>query len=445
MNKIKIDAIIIGAGISGLLTALALSKEGKKVLIIEKSDFIGGNCRTYKAGGYSVDTGPHAITGLISGPLAILMEKYFTVKPKFFPINSYYARDGAKLQEIPLTLPQFALFDILSRQDRVLIIGAMMDAIAFSALNKKALEKSVYDYIKKYRLSGKALKLADTMAYFLSGKSMRETPMWRMLGGAGYLDEEKESGRLEKIIKFVKNNYSSQGYPAGGIQTIVNCAISSFPENSIIFNLEEELIKFILEKEKIKGVKTSKGEYYAETIVYSGFVKDLPDYTDCLSGEYIGSLKKLQQTRSLTLWLGLKNKLPALSYIGSEVHFNNETPYWAVPVSNFDASLAPRGKQLIGFTTVIKESAVEGQLRKLKNSIFKALPEIEKNIEFEHSQAIIPEKAAVTVGVKFPSPRSPIKGLYLAGTDTDMRSMGITRAAYSVIEALKFMKEDGAL
>ncbi|MBU4141432.1 hypothetical protein KKE99_01000 [Patescibacteria group bacterium] len=73
------------------------------------------------------------------------------------------------------------------------------------------------------------------------------------------------------------------------------------------------------------------------------------------------------------------------------------------------------------------------------------MPNIEKNIEFEHTQITIPEKAAVTVGVRFPSPRSPIKGLYLVGTDTDMRSMGLTRAAYSVVEALKFMKEDGVI
>jgi len=54
------DAIIVGAGISGLLMALALTKEGKKTLIIEKSGELGGNCRTYEVDGYRIDTGPHA-------------------------------------------------------------------------------------------------------------------------------------------------------------------------------------------------------------------------------------------------------------------------------------------------------------------------------------------------------------------------------------------------
>jgi len=143
------------------------------------------------------------------------------------------------------------------------------------------------------------------------------------------------------------------------------------------------------------------------------------------------------------LWLGLKKKLADFSYRGSEVYFNTETPYWAMPTSNFDPDLAPKGKQLIGFSTVMKEDTAEKQIKKLKHIIYKAVPEIEENIELEHVQTTIPEKGAITVDVKFPSPKSPLKNLYLAGTDTDSRSMGVTRAAYSVLEALKFMKEDG--
>ena len=37
----RYDVIIAGAGAGGLLTALALSDEGKKVLIIEKGERVG--------------------------------------------------------------------------------------------------------------------------------------------------------------------------------------------------------------------------------------------------------------------------------------------------------------------------------------------------------------------------------------------------------------------
>ena len=448
MTKTKYDAIIIGGGISGLLMALVLCKEKKNVLIIEKSNCLGGNCRTYEIKGYHMDTGPHAITGLSNGPLRILMDRYFSVVPKFMTLGSYYARWKNKLQEIPLTLTQLSFFDILSRRDRILLARTMIDAVANSSVNKNSLEKSVYDYIKNHNFSVKSLKFIDTICYFLSGKSMEETPAWRILGGSGYVDEDDKSIKrhFKKIIKFARHSgYNSQGYPLGGIQSITASVLNSIPKNRMSFKTNEKAIKFIIKNNKIKGVQTDKEIYSAGIVIYSGFVKDLPKLTDKLGNKYKSGLAKIKQTKSATLWLGLKNKMPELSYLGSEVYFDTPTPYWAIPVSNFDSNLAPKNKQLIGFTTILKENDSERQLRKLKHTIFTALPKIEKNIEFEHSQFTIPEKAAVTVGVKFPSPKSPIQGLYLVGTDTNMKSMGITRASYSVLEALEFMKKDGII
>jgi len=446
----KYDIIIIGAGISGLLTALALCKEKKNVLVIEKNDYLGGNCRTYEIDGYHIDTGPHAITSIHNGPLKILMDKYFSVLPKFVPIGSYYARWQNKLQEIPLTLMQLSYFNILSKRDRILMAGTMIDAIANSSLNKNILEKSVYDYIKNYNFSVKSIRFIDALCYFLSGKSMKETPAWRILGGSGYVDETNKNDKsvkkhLQKIVKLAKHDHSSQGYPLGGIQNITSSVLNSIPKNRATFKKNEKALKFIIKRDKIIGVQTNKGTYCGNAIVYSGFVKDLPNFTDKFSAKYKANLKKIKQTKSVTLWLGLKNKIPEMLYQGSEVHFDTNTPYWAIPVSNFDSDLAPRNKQLIGFTTVLKEDSFEKQLSKLKHSIFTALPNIKKNIDFEHTQLTIPEKAAVTTGAKFPSPKSPIKNLYLVGTDTDMRSMGITRASYSVLEVLRFMRGDGVV
>jgi len=90
-----------------------------------------------------------------------------------------------------------------------------------------------------------------------------------------------------------------------------------------------------------------------------------------LSAEYCKELGKIKQTKSITLWLGLKRKLPELAYIGSELYFNTDTPYWAMPISNFDPSLAPNGKQLIGFSAVFKEGDPDKQMKKVRKVILK--------------------------------------------------------------------------
>ena len=39
----KYDTIIIGSGLGGLMTALILAKEGKKVAVLEQNKQFGGN------------------------------------------------------------------------------------------------------------------------------------------------------------------------------------------------------------------------------------------------------------------------------------------------------------------------------------------------------------------------------------------------------------------
>ena len=54
----KFDAIVIGAGHNGLVAAATLAMAGKRVLVVEKRDVIGGAAATEEIfPGYRVDTG----------------------------------------------------------------------------------------------------------------------------------------------------------------------------------------------------------------------------------------------------------------------------------------------------------------------------------------------------------------------------------------------------
>ncbi len=444
----RYGAIVVGGGISGLLSALALSREGKKVLLLEQDKLLGGNVRTYYVDGFLVDTGPHAITCLDSGPLVELMDKYFTIFPKFVPYGLYYVRDGDKFLTFPSTLQQFARFNILSKKDRLLATRALIDGVAKSGVGNGALERSVYDYLKDYSFSDKCLRFIDALAYFLSGKSMRETPAWRMITGSGHVDENGGGigSHVSKFAKLVKHNVAvTQGYPLGGVGSITTCVLSSFPRDRVEVRTGERVRKIITEDGKAAGVSTKEGTYLADTVVYSGFVNELPKLVDeKLPKEYLKMLAGIKQTTSMTVWLGLKKRMDALEYIGSEIMFDSDAPYWAMPTSNYCSTLAPKGKQLIGFCSPMKGNPKKYE-KKLLNSIYAAIPGIEQNVEMVHTQVTMPDKASITVNAEFPSPKSPVEGLYLAGTDTDKRSMGITRAAYSVVEMLKYMRQDGVL
>ncbi len=57
----KYDAVIIGSGVGGLVSAAILARANKKVLLVEQHDQVGGCCHVFNEHGYSFDTGIHYI------------------------------------------------------------------------------------------------------------------------------------------------------------------------------------------------------------------------------------------------------------------------------------------------------------------------------------------------------------------------------------------------
>lgn len=53
--------IVIGAGISGLASALAAHRSGRDVLVLERENRVGGAIRTERTSGYQLEWGPHSL------------------------------------------------------------------------------------------------------------------------------------------------------------------------------------------------------------------------------------------------------------------------------------------------------------------------------------------------------------------------------------------------
>ena len=62
-NKENFDAIIVGSGIGGLVTASQLAAKGAKVLVLEKYIIPGGSGGSFKRKGYTFDVGASMIFG----------------------------------------------------------------------------------------------------------------------------------------------------------------------------------------------------------------------------------------------------------------------------------------------------------------------------------------------------------------------------------------------
>lgn len=61
MTHRDVGTLVVGAGISGLVTAFALQRRGVDVAVIEAAPRAGGNIHTLEREGYSIECGPHTM------------------------------------------------------------------------------------------------------------------------------------------------------------------------------------------------------------------------------------------------------------------------------------------------------------------------------------------------------------------------------------------------
>ncbi|MCJ7445861.1 MAG: NAD(P)/FAD-dependent oxidoreductase [Methanotrichaceae archaeon] len=437
--------VVVGAGISGLLAGLALAKEGNDVTIFEATSEVGGMCRSYEINSFRVDTGPHIITRLKNGPLKELMDKYFDIVPEFVLHGEYYIRANKKTYKFPWTLKAFAFFEPISKKDRLMILQTFTSLYSQRIFNPDYDDVSVGDMVKNRDYDEKTLRIIDTICKFLTGNSMDKTPVARFLDSQDYKNSGGRTSQdpidyLNSMKNlFTKNGAEDQCYPVGGIISIVKAALSSMPEN-VDIKLNSQVEKIVVEDDRVSGVVVNGEFISSDCVVYSAYSSHLPKIVDRLPGDYRKNLENLEKVISLTLWLGLDKKFFKNS--GSEIWVDSDPSCWVVPVTNYDSSLAPPEHQLVGFVTILPDDFdIDKERSRLLKTIVTQLPSIEKHIKMKHFQVLIPEKAAWIVNQKMPTSKTPIKGLYLVGTDTTHKSMGITRASYSVSNLLEAMKE----
>ncbi|WP_336632653.1 MULTISPECIES: flavin monoamine oxidase family protein [unclassified Microbacterium] len=101
------DTIVIGAGIAGLTAARLLDDAGRRTVVLEARDRIGGRVVTDRSGGFVTDLGASWIHGITDSPVAAAAEAFgmrmveFTVggyQPDSRPI-AHYSPDGGRLSD----------------------------------------------------------------------------------------------------------------------------------------------------------------------------------------------------------------------------------------------------------------------------------------------------------------------------------------------------------
>ncbi len=103
----RYDAVVIGAGLGGLTTGAILARAGRKILVIERSNSVGGAASSYKSGDLFIEGSLHET----SDPHDVRDPKHHALTQagvldavKWIPSAAFYEARGGPLDR-PIVIP----------------------------------------------------------------------------------------------------------------------------------------------------------------------------------------------------------------------------------------------------------------------------------------------------------------------------------------------------
>jgi len=443
------DVIIAGAGAGGLLTALALSAEGKKVLVIEKGDRVGGVWHGYWVDGFRVDQGLHVITRVTRGAFARFLRTYLSPPPEFVLHEGWDFRVYDKTGSIPSSIGETLRWPLAGWRGRLGLvkIGAKIKTMKLEEM-KKYKDISFLEFMQSRGATHQiTLDVMQSAIYMAAGVPISQASAYEAL--RTLKDTDKESSKLgsAKRLIFGSSEYD-EGYVIGGMEGLVKRVVETINGDYVLNTPVEKIHE---ENGRVIGL-TAGGR----TLNHPRIVSNIPlwlmdkiiqsDSQDV--NDFFEKWSHMEPTHGITLWLGLSKVVIGDRKNRVLVHPNPNR--WIVSISSFDPSCAPEGKELIAIAMMIEPGkSVDEQVDIMKgNGLEKYHPGILDHVEMEHVQTSYATRAKLIPGqtdLDRPGPRTPVSGLYIVGTDTAGSGVGLQQAAQSADGAVKALKEDETL
>lgn len=328
------DTIIIGSGISGLALAAILSKDGQKVLVLERHYVAGGCTHTFKRGKYEWDVGLHYVGEvgtdtelkmiydyICDTPIewACMGEVYDTI---YFGNEVFEFRKGSK----EFTAYFSNLFpeekDSIKKYVEVLACVAKAAKLYYA---EKAIPGFIDKIIGKWMRSSYmeyANKTTQEVLNELFTDEKLKGVLAAQFGDFG-LPPSKSSFVMHATVT---HHYMEGGfYPVGGSRVIFEkiAPVIKKAGGEIFVNAEVEEI--LVENGKTVGVKMASGKIWnAKTIISTVGIEKT--YTRLISSKVQEEYKVTEKLKGLN---------PSLGYLGLYVGINETAAALELPKSNF--------------------------------------------------------------------------------------------------------------
>ncbi|MBN1288747.1 MAG: NAD(P)/FAD-dependent oxidoreductase [Actinobacteria bacterium] len=471
------DAIIIGAGLGGCAAGCLLVGAGRKVLILERMEKVGGRCSSQDREGFHLDLGAHAVFGCEHGAFEEACRrvgKEGQIKRHHFTGGIVRIEDalirfdtekltvsgenmdtitiniGAGAQEMMKMVP-----NQLMSMGMGMITQMMPMVMAMAApIVEQFDDVTIKDFVDKY-------------VEFPKMRDILELGQFGMFGTPSWLTSTGELMRtMLGVMEYYKpgmNPMELAGFPMGGLISIPRTMCEGITDRGGEIRTNTNVGKVLVENGKTIGVELDNGEIIKAPVVISNgglqeTVADLvgeehfaPDYVryirDLLPGVSAFCLRAALDTRITDIDMGLGIARGGLQdyyhELWDELRIPDAPPptFFSVP-SNMDPSLAPEGKQLvisIGAMMYDFKDDYKKMEPLILDAMDHALPGFKEHIMWydwlnpgtyiafgeKKASAVGLAQCVGQVGKNRPSSILPIRGLYVCGGEAGKNISGM--------------------
>jgi phytoene desaturase len=300
-------AIVIGAGIGGLATAIRLAKKGYAVEVFEANDYVGGKLSTFTLGDYRFDAGPSLFTmpQFVDDLFALCDEN----PTDFFQYNRkevachYFWEDGKRLTaygdterfvkevEAELAVPAATLKRYLTRAKK-----------KFDRTRSLFLESSLHKwqtYLRKETLIGIANYFSfeiDTSLNDVNTRQLKEPHLvqfYNRFATYNGSNPYKTPGMMT-LVQHLEQHYGTY-IPKKGMGEISASLYALAKRMGVGFHLSSPVTEILVENKKAVGVCVNEAKHLADLVVSNMDV--VPTYRKLLPNQKQPE-KVLSQERS---------------------------------------------------------------------------------------------------------------------------------------------------
>jgi all-trans-retinol 13,14-reductase len=273
------DVIVVGSGMGGMTTAAALSRLGKKVLLLEQAQSIGGLTHAFSRNGFSWDVGLHYCGTFGPDQLAGRMLKWLSDGAiEFHSVGTVYDilhfPDGF---EIPVARPAAAYKMELKEQfpDSAAEIDAYFEALraAEETMHSLAAERAMPESIRNahrwwnrkrfQRWCGRTT--SEVITDLISDPKLAAvlSAQWGTYGG-------KPSEASFAVHALVIGHYLGGAYyPVGGAAAIAKGLVPVIEAAGGSARAATPVTRILVEDGNAVGVRTSSGDEFRAPIIVS--------------------------------------------------------------------------------------------------------------------------------------------------------------------------------